>query len=218
MPAPLSPTPYPAPNLTASTTGTTTTASETGGTVTLTAPGTFGSQSLVGDTVVVSNCTPTGYNGTFPILSATGGSGPTLTYTDTTTGLTGGTGCDVLVLPNGLLYNGSTGLVSGTPQDGTSGSYPITFTANNGVGSPVMLSYTLVVNPAGTLTITASSPSITYGQAVPTITASYGGLVNGDLAPTTLPILLGQRERRRNAGTYTTNCVNAADGNYSNIV
>ncbi len=206
---------YPAPNLTASTTGTTTTASESGGTVTLTAPGTFGSQSLVGDMVVVSNCTPTGYNGTFPILSATTGSGgTTLTYADTATGLAGGgTGCDVLVLPNGLTYNGSTGLVSGTPQDGTAGSYPITFIANNGV-TPApnnTLSYTLTVNPAGTLSIAASNGTMTYGGTLPTISPIITGAVNGDNA-TTLGVTCTTTATSSSpvSGTYTSSCTASA--------
>ena len=38
---------------------------------------------------------------------------------------------------------------------------------------------TIVVNPA-TLTVTANAASMTYGDSLPTFTASYNGFVNGD--------------------------------------
>jgi len=94
--------------------------------------------------------------------------------------LTASTSGTTLVLPNGLTYNGSTGVVSGTPADGTAGSYPITFTAANGVPPNATLSYTLTVNPAGTLSIAASSGTMTYGGTPPTITPIVTGLVNTD--------------------------------------
>jgi len=210
VPAPLSPTPYPAPNLTASTTGTTTTASETGGTVTLmTSTGSFGSQSVGGDTVVVSGCSVAGYNGTFPIASI--GSG-TLTYSDSAASGTP-TGCNALVLPNGLLYNGSTGVVSGTPADGTTGSYPITFTAANGVPPNATLSYNLTVSPA-TLNISASA-STTYGATTPpVITTTVTGLVNGDLA-SIVSCSSAVTSSSPAGGSYPISCTVSASSTYN---
>ena len=209
---------YPAPTLTAATTGTTTIASESGNTVTLTSAGSYGPQAVYGNTVIVGGCSPAGYNGTFAIASASGG-GTTLTYVDTTTGLAPGVGCQALVLPNGLTFNSATGLIAGTPADGTEGSYAVSFTATNSVGFAT-LNYTLTVNPAGTLTVTASSPSMTYGGTVPAITPSYAGFVNGDTPAslTTQPTCSTTATSSSAVGSSpTTSCSGAVDPNYSTI-
>ena len=70
---------------------------------------------------------------------------------------------------------------------------------------------------SATVTVTASSPTITYGDATPTITASYSGLIGGDtsIAGVTCSIegYTGQ------AGTYTTECTGPNSTNdYSTIV
>ena len=68
------------------------------------------------------------------------------------------------------------------------------------------------------LTATASSPSITYGSAVPTITASYTGLVNGDTQAnfTTAPTCTTDYTVLDNVGqTPATRCTGAAALNYS---
>jgi hypothetical protein len=66
------------------------------------------------------------------------------------------------------------------------------------------------------LTIVASSPSILAGQRVPTISASYAGLRNGD-TPASLPIP-ASCTTTANAwsppGRYPTYCTGAADPNY----
>ena len=49
-------------------------------------------------------------------------------------------------LPSGVTFSG--GVLSGTPAAGTAGSYPITITATNGVGSPATQAFTLTVSPA----------------------------------------------------------------------
>lgn len=209
--------PYPAATMTAATTSAPVTASESGNLVTLSSTG-FGSQAVSPNTVVVNNCTPAGYNGTFPIVS---GTGTMLTYTDSTTGLGAGTGCQALVLPNGLTFNAAAGILSGTPADGTAGNYPIIFTATNSQGF-VILSDTLTVSPAGTLTITASNASMTYGGTVPTITPSYMGFVNGDTAAnlTTQPTCATTATSSSPviaSPYYPSTCSGAVDANYSKI-
>ncbi|HEV2424235.1 MAG TPA: MBG domain-containing protein [Terriglobia bacterium] len=76
----------------------------------------------------------------------------------------------------------------------------------------------LVVNPAA-LTLTASSATITYGEAVPTITAT-GNFVNGDtlasLATQPACVVVGLPANNP-AGSYTTQCSGAASPNYSPI-
>ncbi|MGA2457143.1 MAG: MBG domain-containing protein, partial [Terriglobales bacterium] len=164
----------------------------------------------------VNGCVPIGSvsnNATITFTEGTGG-----TFAVTATGYPTPTLTGSGTLPVGLTFNPTTGLVSGTPADGTFGNYPITFTAANGVLPNATLSYTLTVNPAGTLTITASSPSMTYGGTVPAITASYSGFVNGDSSAslTTQPTcsITGNPTK---VGTYTTTCSGAADANYSAI-
>jgi hypothetical protein len=72
--------------------------------------------------------------GTFTV-SATGNPAPTIAETGT--------------LPSGVTFNPQTGVLSGTPASGTGGTttqtYPITFTATNGVGSPAVQNFTLTV-------------------------------------------------------------------------
>jgi hypothetical protein len=51
-------------------------------------------------------------------------------------------------LPSGVTFNPSTGALSGTPAAGTNGSYPLTFTASNGVSPNATQTFTLTVNPA----------------------------------------------------------------------
>jgi hypothetical protein len=70
-------------------------------------------------------------------------------------------------LPSGVTFvdNGNgTGTLSGTPGSGTAGSYPITFTPNNGVGSPAGQSFTLTVNLAPVFT-SANNTTFTTGSA-----------------------------------------------------
>lgn len=71
------------------------------------------------------------------------------------------------------------------------------------------------VTAAG-LTVTASSPAITYGGHVPTITASYSGFVEGDNASslTTMPSCSTAATSSSPVGTYASTCSGADDPNY----
>ncbi|MBK7132252.1 MAG: hypothetical protein IPH69_05320 [Bacteroidales bacterium] len=95
------------------------------------------------------------------------------------------------------------------------GTYPIT--ASGAVDANYTLSYT-----AGTLTvdkvlltITADSKSKNYGAALPALTFTYAGLVNGDLAPATLPTVTTAATAASPAGTYNITVSGAADPNYT---
>ncbi|NJM42573.1 MAG: hypothetical protein HC853_18435 [Anaerolineae bacterium] len=81
----------------------------------------------------------------------------------------------VLGLPSGLSL--SNNAITGTPT--AAGSFPITITANNGVGTADSDSYTLVIGKAP-LTVTAPTYSRNYGMPTPPLQASYSGFVNGD--------------------------------------
>ncbi len=72
----------------------------------------------------------------------------------------------------------------------------------------------VMVNAAAA-TVTASSPSMTYGASVPTIAPSYSGLVNGDVAPTTAPTCSTTATSSSPVGTYDSSCAGAADPNYT---
>jgi hypothetical protein len=65
-------------------------------------------------------------------------------------------------LPSGVSFSGATGMLSGTPAAGTAGTYPISFTAQNGVGSNAVQSFTLAVNPATAAPAITSAPSTTF--------------------------------------------------------
>jgi len=70
------------------------------------------------------------------------------TFTVTTTGVPTPSLTKTGALPNGVTStdNGNgTATIGGTPAAGTAGSYVITITANNGVGSPASKSFTLRV-------------------------------------------------------------------------
>ncbi|MDQ6796924.1 MAG: Ig-like domain repeat protein [Actinomycetota bacterium] len=50
-------------------------------------------------------------------------------------------------LPAGVTFTPATGVLAGTPAAGTTGSYPLTFTASNGVSPNAAQSFTLIVVP-----------------------------------------------------------------------
>ncbi len=104
------------------------------------------------------------------------------TFNSTETGFVLGQGPNVLT---GTLSYATTataashyGLYPVTPSGLSSSDYAISYVAGG-----------LAVNPAP-LTIIANSFGKTYGQAVPTLTASYSGFVNGD-TPASLPGQVG---------------------------
>ena len=99
----------------------------------------------------------------------------------------------------------------------TVGSYPSS--CSGAVDPNYAITYfggTVDVNPAN-LTITASSPSSTYGSAVPGVTAKYSGFVNGDSASslTTPPTCSTAAASGSPAGSYATSCSGAVDPNYT---
>jgi hypothetical protein len=78
----------------------------------------------------------------------------------------------------------------------------------------VSADWTQVVNPAP-LTVVASSPSITYGGAVPSLIYTYSGLVNGDTSATFAGSLATTATSSSAVGNYAiTEGTLAATGNY----
>ncbi len=74
------------------------------------------------------------------------------TFTVTALGFPTPTLSESGALPAGVSFNPSTGVLSGTPQAGTNGSFPLVFTASNGIGTAATQDFTLTVNVAPTIT------------------------------------------------------------------
>jgi hypothetical protein len=98
---------------------------------------------------------------------------------------------------------------------------PYTDTASGAVDSDYTISYapgTLAVT-AAPLTITANSQSKVYGAALPTLTASYTGLVNGDTSAnlTTLPTITSTASATSHVvgSPYTDTAIGAVDPDYT---
>ncbi len=106
-------------------------------------------------TSALSTTMTVGTSGTFTV-AASGNPSPTLSETGALDGLT---------------FDATTGVLSGTPT--ASGSFPITFTATNGVGSPATQSFTLTVSAASATTTTTSTTS--PGATTTTTTAGGAG-------------------------------------------
>ena len=141
-------------------------ASGTGGTYSLTFTATNGvgapaSQSFTltvntvqapGITSATSTTFTVGTAGSFTV-TATGSPTPSLTATGT--------------VPSGVTFvnNGNgTATLSGTPASGTGGTYALTFTASNGVGTPARQNFTLTANQAPAIT-GVNSTTFTVGTA-----------------------------------------------------
>ena len=87
-------------------------------------------------------------------------------------------------------YSGDGGLATAAEIDGPSavamdaaGDLFIADCSNNSIRKVAIGGASLTVKPA-TLTITANNQTKVYGAALPTLTASYSGFVNGDSRPT----------------------------------
>ena len=98
-------------------------------------------------------------------------------FTVTTTGTPAPSFTESEVLPSGVTFSTS-GILSGTPVSGTSGSYPITITASNGVNLDAKQNFTLMVSKATTAVTWATPAAITYGTALSgtQLDASSGGV------------------------------------------
>ena len=155
----------------------------------------------VAGSVTVSKATPT--VSTWPTASA-------ITYGQTlaSSTLTGGSGS----------VGGSFSWTAPTtgPPAGTQ-SESVTFTPTDTTDyNTVTGSINVTVNKAP-LSITASSSTLTYGSAVPTITPSYTGFVNGDTASslTTPPTCTTTYTVTSHPASYSTSCSGAVDSNYT---
>jgi large repetitive protein len=119
------------------------------------------------------------------------------TFTPTATGTPTPTITENGALPNGVTFTG--GALTGTPT--ATGSFPITFTATNGIGNPDVQNFTLtvgaaqvapaitsadstgfIVGAAGSFTVTATgTPTPTFSETgtLPTGVTFTGGVLSG---------------------------------------
>jgi hypothetical protein len=147
-----------------------------------------------------------GTAGSFTVTAA-GYPAPTFTRTGT--------------LPSGVTFAAATGVLSGTPGASTGGSYPLTFTATNSVGTSAAQSFTLtvdqvpavtstnratfIVGRAGTFTVTGTGyPAPTFSEtgALPSgVTLSAAGVLSGTPAAGTGGVYTISVTARNAAGT-----------------
>ncbi len=79
------------------------------------------------------------------------------TFTVKTTGFPAPTLAVSGGLPAGITFNSSTGVLSGTADAETGGTYHLTFTASNGFGTQASQTFTLTVNQQPTVTAPATA-------------------------------------------------------------
>jgi hypothetical protein len=109
--------------------------------------------------------------------AATFTTGSAGSFQATATGLPAPTFSETGNLPSGATLS-SSGLLSGTPTAGTGGTYPLTITATNAVGSSAPQSFTLTVNQAPAIT-SGTTATFTVGSA-----GSFQATPSGFPAPT----------------------------------
>ena len=104
--------------------------------------------------------------------NATFTEGTTGSFTPTATGTPTPTITESGALPSGVTFAG--GVLSGDPS--VTGTFPITFTATNGIGNPATQNFTLTVSGAAALTITTTSlPAATIGTPYSYAVSASGG-------------------------------------------
>ncbi|MGD0881939.1 MAG: putative Ig domain-containing protein, partial [Acidimicrobiales bacterium] len=91
-------------------------------------------------------------------------------FTVTDTGYPAPTVTESGTLPSGVTFSG--GVLSGTPGAAAGGSYPITITASNGVGSNATQDFTLTVDQAPAITSAASTTFNTGAAGTFTVTTT----------------------------------------------
>ena len=128
--------------------------------------------------------------------------------------------------PTGFVNGDTSSVLSGSPSLTTLatasspvGSYPITAAIGTLAAANYNFAFangTLTVTPVG-LTIMASSMTVTYGAAVPAITPSYAGFVNGDTAASLnpAPVCSTTYTTASTPGAYPATCSGAVDANYA---
>jgi len=140
-----------------------------------------------------------GTGGTFQALP-TGYPAPTLTETGS--------------LPSGLTINMLTGIVGGTPAPGTSGMFPISFTATNSKGTATQ-NFTINVSEASqTITFPASPASAVYNTTFTAAATSSSGLTVTIAATGVCTISGSTVTMTSGTGTCTLTASQAGNGSF----
>src|SRR5581483_10258043 len=122
-------------------------------------------------------------------------------------------------------YNSSTvpGTFSYSPPAGTvlnagaNQTLSVTFTPTDTTSYLSVTTNVSITVTQAPLTITANNTNAVYGSAIPTLTASYSGFVNGDTASSlSTPVTLATTATNGSpVGTYPITASGAVDANYS---
>src|SRR5277367_5151003 len=140
-----------------------------------------------------------GTGGTFQVLP-TGYPAPKLTETG--------------ALPSGITMNSLTGLLGGTPATGTSGSFPISFTATNSTGTTTQ-NFTLTVSAQSqTITFPAPASPAVYNSTFAVSATSTSGLTVTIAATGVCSISSGTVTMTSGTGTCTLTASQAGNTNY----
>ncbi len=199
----------------------------TGGTVTLAGNGgspgaqyqqTPGGPGGNGEIVISWQYPPPPTNIHAPTISGTGSPTNTLTCNTMESDWTGSPGeFNYEFLNGGTVLQGPSQtedtFVLGDSNAGMTLTCAVSASNNGGPSAFITSSNSIPVKQP--LTITAPSPSVAYGQAIPTLTPQYTGLINGDQHPSTPPTCSTAAVLGSPAGPYTTSCSGAVDPDYS---
>ena len=146
-------------------------------------------------------------------VAPTDGGGTVAFYADGAATPISGCGTQPLTQVSGSTYSAT---CTTTPVSAGTHAITASYSGDSSYpGSTGSLAGGQTVNPVP-LTITASSGSMTYGQAPPAITPLYTGFVNGD-GPGSLhpaPVCSTNATASSPVGTYPSDCTGAADPNY----
>jgi hypothetical protein len=127
------------------------------------------------------------------VSSATFTVGTAGSFSVTSTGSPAATLTESGALPSGVTFtkNGNgTATLAGTPASGTAGSYPVTITAANGVGTNATQSFTLTVNQAQLAPSITSASSATFAiKTAGSFTVTTTGYPTAKLSATSSPAL-----------------------------
>jgi Putative Ig domain len=134
--------------------------------------------------------------------TATFAVGQTQTFTVTATGYPAPSIAESGALPNGVTFNAGTGVLSGTPAAGTENSYPMVFTASNGVGSNYIQNFTLVVVVDPCAGAGAGSESLLKGQYAFLLKGFDNGSATGETQRE--PVIIGGVFTFDGSGAVTT--------------
>ncbi|WP_162343502.1 MBG domain-containing protein, partial [Cyclobacterium salsum] len=119
------------------------------------------------------------------------------------------------------LVNGDTevseepGISTTATESSNVGTYPVTLTGGSDANYDITLVAGELEITQAALTITADDKSKVYGEANPSLTFTYTGLVNGDTEVSEEPGISTTATESSNVGTYPVTLTGGSDANYA---